>query len=218
MNLSERAARHSALGDERRLKIVDELAFGDHTMAQLAELVGMGSNLLAHHLDVLEQAGLIERRDSEGDGRRRYVALRWDQLPGTIGSPVLPTGTIAFVCTHNSARSPFAAALWESLTHSPAASAGTHPAKTVNRTAVRTASEFGVDLSGATPSGYEALPNDIDVLISVCDRANETAVPHAERRLHWSIPDPVLVGSRTAFRSAFAEIAGRMGHLAGMAT
>ena len=35
----------------------------------------MPSNLLAHHLDVLEAAGLIERSRSSGDGRRRYVHL-----------------------------------------------------------------------------------------------------------------------------------------------
>ena len=48
--------------------------------AELSDLVGMRGNLLAHHLDVLEDAGLIEGRPSEGDHRRRYVSLRWEGL------------------------------------------------------------------------------------------------------------------------------------------
>jgi protein-tyrosine-phosphatase len=85
----------------------------------------------------------------------------------------------------------------------------------VNHLAVKAAGEFGIDISRATPSAYDSLPSDLDLLISVCDRANEAIVPDSRQRLHWSIADPVRVGTLTAFRAAFADIAGRMRRVAG---
>ena len=218
MDRVERARRHAALGDGRRLFIVDQLAAGDRTFAELSDLVGMRGNLLAHHLDVLENARLIERRPSEGDHRRRYVTFRWGELPMPVESPAAVLGRVAFVCTHNSARSQFAAALWEQLTGAPAPSAGTEPAALVHPKAIRVAYEFDVDLSLATPSAYESLPAEIDLLVSVCDRANEGNLPHATHHLHWSIPDPLRVGTLGAFRSAFGDIAKRIEHFTGNAT
>jgi hypothetical protein len=77
------------------------------------------------------------------------------------------------------------------------------------------AAEFGVDIAGATTSGYDSLPADTDVIISVCDRANEAGVPSTGERLHWSVPDPVPVGTLDAFRSAFGEIAERVTRMTG---
>ena len=75
-------------------------------------MLAMPSNLLAHHLHVLEQAGIITRRRSEGDRRRTYLQL----IPGALDSLAPPTARAAlrvlFVCTANSARSHLAAALW----------------------------------------------------------------------------------------------------------
>lgn len=212
-DLSRRAAEHAALGDERRLSIVDHLIAGDRTVTELAKIVGISGNLLAHHLDVLENAGLIERRVSEGDQRRRYVTLHQNLLPIPEFLPRMKD-RVAFVCTHNSARSQFAASLWQQTTGTRASSAGTHPVERVNPTAVRVASEFGVDLSEATPTGYESLPADTDVIISVCDRANEAGLPVVATRLHWSVPDPVPIGTLKAFRSAFGDIARRIEQLA----
>ncbi|MGI8517491.1 MAG: ArsR family transcriptional regulator [Acidimicrobiia bacterium] len=214
MDRVERARRHAALGDGRRLFIVDQLAGGDLAVADLADVVGLRGNLLAHHLDVLEDAGLIERRQSEGDQRRRYVSLRWEELPVPVSPPMSLVGRVAFVCTHNSARSQFAAALWQQLTGTPTSSAGREPAARVHPKAIRVASEFDVDISRAKPSAYESLPADLDVLISVCDRAYEGDLPDARQRLHWSIPDPIRVGTLGAFRSAFGDLARRIGHVA----
>lgn len=214
MERSERAIRYAALGDERRLLLIDELTAGDRTFSELADLLDMSGNLLAHHLEVLDEAGLIDRRVSEGDHRRRYVSLRWDNLP-ILGSRPRVSGRVAFVCSHNSARSQFAAALWGEATGSQAWSAGSEPADRVHPTAVRVASEFGIDISEARPNGYESLPADADLIISVCDRANESGVPQARQHRHWSIPDPVAVGTVAAFRSALGEIARRVEHLSG---
>jgi protein-tyrosine-phosphatase len=213
MDLDLRAGRHAALSDARRLLIVDELALSDRTVADLAKLTEMPGNLLAHHLDVLESAGLIGRHPSEGDRRRRYVSLRWDQLPVSVDS-VISGPSVAFVCTHNSARSQFAAALWRDATGAQVASAGSDPAPEVHPKAIRVAEEFGVDLSSAVPAGYDTLPSRPDLVVSVCDRALEAGVPEGRRQLHWSIPDPVPKGDLASFRSAFAEIANRVEHLA----
>lgn len=214
--MAQRARQYAALSDERRLLIVDRLVMGDLTVADLANLSDMPGNLLAHHLDVLEAAGLIERRSSEGDQRRRYVKLRWDRLPPPVDIPTIPPANVVFICTHNSARSQFASALWERTTGSPAPSAGADPANRVNSMAVKVASEFDVDIATATPSPYADLPSDIEVIVSVCDRANEGERPEAARHLHWSVPDPVRVGTLDAFRSAFADIAERISHLSGV--
>lgn len=216
MNLEERAGSHAALGDWRRLAIVDHLALGDRTVSELANVSGMAGNLLAHHLDVLESAGLIGRRVSEGDHRRRYVALNWHRLPFP------PAGAseyedVLFVCTRNSARSQFAAALWERRTGRSAGSAGSDPAPGVDPRAIRVAGEYGIDLTSAKTRGYGALDGHPDLVVSVCDRALEAGVPTAGAHAHWSVPDPVARGTVEAFRAAFGEIAARMDHLAGAA-
>lgn len=214
MNLSERAAAHAALGDQRRLVLVDHLALGDRTVGELADVSRMGGNLLAHHLDLLESAGLIERRVSEGDHRRRYVVLKWDRLPSGLAAP--PSfDEVLFVCTRNSARSQFAAALWERMTGRHASSAGHSPAPRVNSEAIQVALEYDIDLSSAMPRGYEDLDGEPDLVISVCDRALEAGVPTAQGQAHWSVPDPATKGTIDAFRSAFDEIAVRMEHLVG---
>ena len=76
MDVEQRASFHAALGDPARLTIVDSLFLTDLSPGDLARRLGLPSNLLAHHLRVLESAGIIERRRSEGDGRRSYVRLR----------------------------------------------------------------------------------------------------------------------------------------------
>lgn len=215
MDLDERARAHAALGDDRRLLIVDRLAFGDRTVAELAEETGLMGNLLAHHLDVLGDAGLIERRTSEGDRRRRYVSLQWDRLPSSFGSTEPVSDDIVFICTHNSARSQFAAALWEARTGEWAGSAGKEPSRQVHPKAVRVAAEFGVDISSGEPQGYERLDRIPALVVSVCDRARESEMPEADRHLHWSVPDPVPSDTLPAFRAAFSEISRRVDHLAG---
>ena len=66
---------HAALGEPVRLAIVEDLAVSDRSPKELAARFSVPGNLLAHHLDVLEDVGLIERFVSAGDRRRRYVRL-----------------------------------------------------------------------------------------------------------------------------------------------
>lgn len=214
MNRRELAARFAALGDEHRLAMVEALRDGDLTPSELGALTGLPSNLAAHHLGILQEAGLVTRSRSEGDGRRKYVTLVDDGFPELLGLPPSLDGSVAFVCTHNSARSQFAAARFTQLTGRPASSAGTHPAATVHPGAVKAARSFGLDLSDRQPVGYQSLPG-ADLVISVCDRALEYGLPPHRRHLHWSIPDPSPVGGAAAFRSAFDLIDRRLTRLIG---
>ena len=194
--------------------MVDELLLGDRTFQELASLVDLPSNAAAHHLTALESAGLIVRRQSEGDRRRRYVTLRRERLDGLAPRASVAPQAIVFVCTHNSARSQFAAALWRDRTASAADSAGTEPADRVHPKAARAAAEFGLDIAEAVPKGYDAITIDPDLVVSVCDRAREAGLPFEAPHLHWSVPDPLRVGTQDAFRSAFADIARRIDELA----
>ena len=213
MDIDERARTHAALGDPWRLKMVEELRLSDRTFHELAATVGLPGNAAAHHLGVLEQAGLIERRVSEGDRRRRYVSLHHERLDELFAPLAVAPGQILFVCTHNSARSQFAAALWHELTGNLADSAGSEPSSRAHPVAVTAAAEFGVDLSGARPKGYDAVSRTPDLVVSVCDRAREAGWPFDAPSIHWSVPDPVRAGTAGAFRTAFADLAVRVGRL-----
>src|SRR5512132_2810919 len=81
--LVRRAAVHAALGDPGRLAIVDALALGEASPSELQRLLAMSSNLLAHHVRVLEQVGAVSRHRSEADRRRTYLAL----VPGALDDP-----------------------------------------------------------------------------------------------------------------------------------
>ena len=211
-DVERRAAMHHALGDPRRLTIVEALRLSDHTPKELQDLTGLGSNLLAFHLDVLEQAGIVERSRSEGDGRRRYVRLRPQVLASMWRRPSLRAGQVLFVCTHNAARSQLAAALWYRATGRCAASAGTSPASEVHPLAVATAQAHGLELPGV-PRGYDEVEDAPDLVVSVCDRAREAGVPFAVPTLHWSVPDPID-GGPVEFQRAYAHLSARVELLA----
>src|SRR3954447_12366924 len=108
-SMVQRVALHAALGDPGRLTIVDTLAWGEASPGELATRLGMTSNLLAHHLRVLEEGRLVTRHRSEGDRRRSYVALARDAFDLLLpASSPLVAERVVFVCTHNSARSQLA--------------------------------------------------------------------------------------------------------------
>ena len=208
-----RAARHAALGDPVRLAIVDELAVADRAPVELGRGLGIESNLLAHHLDVLERVGLIERTRSSGDGRRRYVHLLRGALDGLVPGRPVPDGPALFVCSANSARSPLAAALWRHRTGRPGASAGTHPAAGIHPGAVAAARRAGVDLGDDAPSSVTDVRRPPAIVVTVCDQAHEELDPDPSW-LHWSVPDPVAAGTAAAFDAAVAELAERIDALA----
>ena len=148
--LDRRAAVHAALGDPARLRIVDTLLLGDASPSELAARLGMPSNLLAHHLKVLENAGVVSRHRSEGDRRRTYLRLTGSALDQSVPTNLAPE-RVVFVCTANSARSHLAAALWRRASAIPSASAGTHPAKRIDPAAIEAAHRHGLPLPRVRP-------------------------------------------------------------------
>ncbi|MBI1758471.1 MAG: helix-turn-helix domain-containing protein [Actinobacteria bacterium] len=222
-DLERRARMHAALGEPLRLAIIDQLALGDAAPGELSTRFGVPTNLLAHHLRRLDAAGLIRRLRSEGDHRRGYVQLRLDDpavasLAGPAGSG--GSGTIGsarrvvFVCTHNSARSQLAAAAWRQVSQLPAASAGTHPATQVHPLALAAGRRHGLPMTDArTAHVAQVVHEGEDLVVAVCDSAHEELHP-TPRRLHWSVPDPVRIGTDAAFEVAYAEIARRVRRLA----
>jgi protein-tyrosine-phosphatase len=175
-------------------------------------MLAMPSNLLAHHLHTLEQAGIITRRRSEGDRRRTYLQL----IPGALDALALPTARAAlrvlFVCTANSARSHLAAALWRQASSVPAVSAGTHPAETIDPGAIAAARRHSLPLPRLRPRHISDVRHDGDLVITVCDLAHEALADAAA--VHWSIPDPVPAGDAGSFDAALAQLADRVGRLA----
>jgi protein-tyrosine-phosphatase len=115
---------------------------------------------------------------------------------------------VLFVCSHNSARSQLAAALWSARTGGVATSAGTHPADRVHPGAVAAASRAGLDLRGRTPRVLDAA-DPAELVVTVCDQAHEELDPLPEW-WHWSLPDPVAVGSAAAFDAVIRELDDRI--------
>jgi protein-tyrosine-phosphatase len=121
---------------------------------------------------------------------------------------------VVFVCTHNSARSQLAAALWAKHSPIPAASAGTDPAPRVHPRAVRVGSRHGLTIDARHTAHVRDVLRPDDLVVAVCDSAHEQLPGHAGPRLHWSVPDPAPVDTDTAFETAFTDIATRIQRLA----
>jgi protein-tyrosine-phosphatase len=115
---------------------------------------------------------------------------------------------MVFLCTHNSARSQLAAALWQARTGEAARSAGSEPAPRVHRGAVAAARRAGVDLSDAIPRRIGVIPTGSQV-VTVCDLVHEDLDP-SPTWWHWSIPDPVDDGSARAFDAVVDELHDRI--------
>ncbi|MFJ6198709.1 helix-turn-helix domain-containing protein [Micromonospora sp. NPDC092111] len=212
-SLPGRARIHAALGDPARLAIVDALTLGDASPGEIAGTLKMPTNLVAHHVKVLTDAGLVTRGRSEGDRRRTYLRLRPEALATLNPPPLAGVGRVVFVCTHNSARSQLAAALWSDRTHSATASAGTRPARRVHPRAVAVARRHGLDLDPTGTAQVADVARDDDLLIAVCDNAHEELTGPIRPRLHWSVPDPVRVDTDAAFEAAFTDLADRVDRL-----
>jgi ArsR family transcriptional regulator, arsenate/arsenite/antimonite-responsive transcriptional repressor / arsenate reductase (thioredoxin) len=174
-------------------------------------MLAMPSNLIAHHLHVLEQAGIITRRRSDGD-RRTYLQL----VPGALDSLATPSARAAlrvlFVCTANSARPHLAAALWRRASTIPAVSAGTHPAAAIDPGAIAAAGRHRLPLPRRRPRHIGDVRQTGDLVVTVCDLAHEELSEAA--MVHWSIPDPVPAGDPGSFDAALAQLADRVERLA----
>lgn len=212
LDLKHRAAVHAALGDPVRLAVAESLLMGDRTPASLSAQFGVSSNLMAHHSGVLVESGVARRSRSEADRRRTYLQLTAEGCEALRPNPIAAQ-KIVFVCTHNSARSQFAEALWRGCSEVPVESAGTHPAVRVNPMARKAARRRGLSLRGAVPKRLGSAADAL--LVTVCDSADEelSQTPH----LHWSVPDPVGQ-PESAFLDALDTITDRVEQLSNAVT
>jgi protein-tyrosine-phosphatase len=78
----------------------------------------------------------------------------------------------------------------------------------VHPRAVAAASRFGLDLGDASPRPFVAA-DDGSQLVTVCDQAHEE-LDLSTTAWHWSIPDPVAVGTDEAFDLTVRELAERI--------
>jgi protein-tyrosine-phosphatase/DNA-binding transcriptional ArsR family regulator len=210
---ARRASVHAALADAGRLAIVDTLMVADASPSELQASLAMSSNLLAHHIKVLEEAGLLRRMRSEGDRRRTYVTLLPHMPEAILPSAGARVHRVVFICTQNSARSQLATAVWHRQSAVPATSAGTRPASKVHPDAVAAARRRNLPMRPRRPRHVDDVLRPTDLVIAVCDNAHEE-LPTDLRRLHWSIPDPVRAARRNAFDETLNDLTDRISRFA----
>ena len=78
-DIAERARIHAALSDPARLAIVDTLTVSDAAPGELGTALDLPTNLVAHHLNVLQQAGLVTAKTlfDKGNTDGAKAALTW---------------------------------------------------------------------------------------------------------------------------------------------
>ena len=118
--------------------------------------------------------------------------------------------TVLFLCNGNSCRSQMAEAIanarypeWRAF------SAGVQPTGTVHPLALQVLSEIGIQHHGASKSVDQFRGRDFDLVVTVCDEANEQCPVWLGkgRKLHHSFPDPARATGTEAERlAAFRDI------------
>ena len=203
---------HAALADPARLHIIDTLGAGDASPSELAAMLAMPSNLLAHHLHVLEQAGLLTRRRSDGDRRRTYLQLD-PRRAGVADPPRGAHGRAGAVRVHRQLRplAPGRGAV--AARQQRPRGLGRHPARRgVDPGAIAAARRHHLPMRRLRPRHISDVRQDGDLIVTVCDLAREELGHQAA--VHWSVPDPVPSGDPASFDSALAELSHRVERLA----
>ena len=165
---ARRAGRPGPAADHRHA------AGGDASPSELAAMLAMPSNLLAHHLHVLEQAGIITRRRSEGDRRRTYLQL----IPGALDSLAAPTARAgAGGCCSCAPPTPRARTWPPRCGAGPATSRRHRPEPIRRRRSIRARSPppnaTACRCPGCGPGTSARSGSDGDLVITVCDLAHE---------------------------------------------
>lgn len=208
-DLERRAGIFAALADQTRLRIVDLLTLGDLSSSEIGTTLDLRSNLIAHHLGVLESAQIISRTRSEFDRRRSYIGLRPEVFDTLAPPSFTPPRRVLFVCTANSARSQLAEVIWRDVSPVAVASAGTRPAEAVNPEATAAAARHGLAIdSDHHPRHLDDVRTDGDLVITVCDDAHERLRDSDD--LHWSVRDPARIGTAAAFDATFDALVHRI--------
>ena len=98
---------------------------------------------------------------------------------------------IAFLCVANSARSQMAEAMAKAMAPMGVHifSAGSAPSR-VHPLAIEVMKEVGLDIRHHQSKGFDALPNNMDVIIRLCVEENCPAGFSNCEQHHWPIDDP----------------------------
>ena len=223
-------------GHPVRWSMLTHLARSDYRVQELVAFVQLPQNLVSYHLRQLRAGNLVTERKSSADERSVYYSLDLEQFrvlyvrAGSHLHPALTDGLIIdpeaenqpgkaphtplrvlFLCTENSARSQMAEALLRHLSHGAieAFSAGSQPAEQVHPLAVRIMERTGIDMSQAHPKHFnEFRGQHFAAIVTVCDRVREICPVFSDdpERIHWSFPDPALVGgSKETHTRAFEQ-------------
>lgn len=123
---------------------------------------------------------------------------------------------ILFLCISNAARSQIAAAIARGLAPGlRASSAGARPTA-LHPLAVDVLADLGIDIRNEPSRRLEDIPpEDVDVVITLCDDDVGAMFPGKAPRFHWPLPDPTKVTGdeatrREAFRSLRDELMRRL--------
>ncbi len=118
---------------------------------------------------------------------------------------------ILYICTHNRCRSIMAEAITNQLGEGRllAASAGSQPAGQVHPDSLRYLQQAGYATKGLHSKSWQEMSGfDADLLITLCDSANQEACPlwlGDTLKVHWGLSDPSLEqGGEAATAAAFA--------------
>ena len=101
---------------------------------------------------------------------------------------------VIFICTGNSCRSQIAEGILKNEANNKfeVFSAGSHPSR-LHPASVSVMKEIGIDISSQkSESINNYIDKDIDIVITVCDNANQSCpnFPKSKLKLHWNIQDP----------------------------
>lgn len=115
---------------------------------------------------------------------------------------------VLFACTHNTVRSPMAAALYAQATGGSAVSCGLRPGEQVNGFACAVMAEAGLDLLDHHPRTFEDVADRPELIVALTPEAGVRAEQLAGVPVEvWPIADPTLVeGSREQQLDAYRAV------------
>jgi len=121
---------------------------------------------------------------------------------------------VLFLCTGNSCRSQMAEGFARHFAGDrlEVHSAGTSP-EPIRAETIEVMREAGVDISGQRSKGLDQVPPEVDLVVTVCDRAAEACplFPGSPRVIHWSLPDPAAAdGPPDHVRQVYRDVRDRV--------
>ena len=124
---------------------------------------------------------------------------------------------VLFLCTGNSCRSQMAEGFARHFAGDrlEVYSAGTSP-EPIRAETIEVMREAGVDISEQRSKGLDQVPPEVDLVVTVCDRAAEACplFPGSPRVIHWSLPDPAAAeGPPEEVRQVYRDVRDRIATL-----